>query len=93
MTATGERRLRLLRNVADTLGTSWSDAQKQRYDLAVARSSLAFFRGADIPVVPGPIPALVSDVRFTVDMSGVPSVQPSEVRSSSGLFAAAVPEG
>jgi hypothetical protein len=74
-----------------TLGVGWSDAMEESYDLELATESLQFFDSADIPKIDGPIPATVSDVRFTSDLSTVPHLPADSMVSAGGLFAAVVP--
>ncbi len=59
-----------------TLGANWSDAMEECFDLELATESLQFFDAADIPKINGPIPATVSDVRFTSDISAAPPLNP-----------------
>jgi Putative PD-(D/E)XK family member, (DUF4420) len=76
-----------------TLGASWSDAMEECFDLELATESLKFFDSADIPKLDGPIPANVSDIRFTSDISGALPVSVDALMTGGGLFAAAVPAG
>jgi hypothetical protein len=74
-----------------TLGTSWSDAMEECFDLELASESLRFFDSAAIPKVEGPIPTSVGDVRFTSDLSAAQPVSIDELRAAGGLFACAAP--
>jgi hypothetical protein len=74
-----------------TLGASWSDAMEECFDLELAAESLQFFDSADIPKIDGPIPATVSDIRFTSDMSAMSPFMLDSLKSAGGLFAAAIP--
>jgi Putative PD-(D/E)XK family member, (DUF4420) len=74
-----------------TLGTSWSDAMDECFDLELATESLQFFDHAHVPTIAGPIPTTVSDVRFTSDMSRSSPLGSDPLISAGGLFAAVVP--
>jgi len=74
-----------------TLGASWSDAMEECFDLELAEESLRFFDSADIPKINGPIPATVSDIRFTSDVSAALPLTSEGLQSAGGLFAAVVP--
>ena len=63
--------LKLHEVVASTLGTSLSESMQVTFDPRLAATSLEFFDLREIPAVRGPLPPSVSDVRFTVDMSGL----------------------
>jgi len=74
-----------------TLGASWVDAMEECFDLELASESLQFFDSVSIPKIDGPLPATVSDVRFTSDLSGSPPVGSEALKAAGGLFAAAIP--
>lgn len=76
-----------------TLGANWSDAMDECFDLQLAKDSLQFFDAADIPKIDGPIPATVSDVRFTSDISAAPPMSAETLMSAGGLLAAAAVRG
>jgi len=73
-----------------TLGNGWSEALDERFDLELARSSLQFFDGTQVPR-PGDIPMPVSDVRFISDLSALSRLPDPELSAAGGLLAAAVP--
>lgn len=58
---------RLRTVVADTLGETVLYAMEWRFDLDVARSSIAFYDPAAVPAVRPPLPSGVSAVRFVSD--------------------------
>lgn len=76
-----------------TLGSSWMEAMEERFDSELAAESLQFFDSLLIPKVDCLIPASVSDIRFTSDLSGVPVLDSVSLRTFGGLFAASVPAG
>ncbi|MDF2369331.1 MAG: PD-(D/E)XK motif protein [Rhizobiaceae bacterium] len=63
--------LKLHQVVASTLGSSLSESLQVSFDPRLAATSLEFFDLREIPALRGPLPPSVSDVRFTVDMSGL----------------------
>jgi hypothetical protein len=74
-----------------TLGSGWSDAMEECFDLELAAESLRFFDSVDIPKIDQPIPATISDIRFTSDVSAAEPLSSDTLISAGGLFAAAVP--
>jgi hypothetical protein len=63
--------LKLREVVASTLGSALRDAFDSGFDMRLAESSLRFFRTTDIPAIRGNVPAGVSDVHFTSDLSAL----------------------
>jgi hypothetical protein len=61
---------RLVRGVAQALGSEVTEWSKMRYDTSRAAESLRLVRGDAVPR-PGAPPPQVSDVRFVVDLTGV----------------------
>ena len=57
--------------VASTLGLALSDSLGVTFDQRLAESSLEFFDLRTIPAVRSHLPPRVSDVRFSVDLSGI----------------------
>jgi hypothetical protein len=76
-----------------TLGSSWQEAMEERFDAELALDSLRFFDSLQVPKIDGPIPVLVSDIRFASDLSGVPSMDTASMVEAGGLFAAALGTG
>jgi hypothetical protein len=76
--------------VALTLGTTWRAAMDERFDASVAEENLAYFWSDVIPRPPGTMPSEVTEVRFVADLSSCPSVSVDELRTGTGLRAAAV---
>lgn len=74
-----------------TLGAGWNDTMEESFDVELASQSLLFFDSTDIPKIHGPISPAVSDVRFVSDMSSTNPLTTQSLRSTGGLFAAAVP--
>ena len=58
---------------ASTLGADWRLGHLDQFDHHAAESSLRFVQAASVPRVSPDIPSEVSDVRFVVDLSGVPA--------------------
>lgn len=80
--------LHLDRVVGLTLGSNWRHVADARFDRELAESSLAYFSSGDIPTIRLPVPAEVSTVRFTADLTNVSPVDVPRQRGTSGLFAA-----
>jgi hypothetical protein len=74
-----------------SLGSSWSDAIDESFDWELAAQSLAFFEAKTVPMVNGPLPVTVSDVRFRSDLSAVTPLQHEDLRAAGALFAAVAP--
>jgi hypothetical protein len=69
---------RLSETVATTLGEDWKAGLKRCFDVEMARESLQFYDGTAVPVVHGPIPPEISEVRFVADLGGSrPLVDPT----------------
>ncbi len=85
-----ELSLRFDRVLGVTLGNAWRDASENRFDEALAESSLHFFRADAVPAVSLPLPKEVTDVRFRADLTAVQPVEPAVLLSEGGLFGAAV---
>jgi hypothetical protein len=64
---------------------------EERFDFELASESLQFFDCGVIPKIDTAIPATVSDIRFTSDMSGISPLTLDSLKSAGGLFAAASP--
>lgn len=63
------------RTLALTLGSGLKVGMLECYDEKVARSSLALFEARDIPSVPVELPPEIGEVRFSVDLTFVRSLQ------------------
>ena len=82
-----ERRLgksRLLRDrmaarIAETLGDDWRKAHAHRFDTDAAVASLLVFDVGSIPRVGEDADACITDIEFTVDLSGLGAVDPSQL--------------
>lgn len=83
--------MHLQRAVAETLGREWRAALHASYDAELASESLRFFAVGDIPALAQQIPTAISDLRYTVDMSGVQALTSDELYSMGAIVAAAVP--
>jgi hypothetical protein len=77
------------RSVAATLGSALSASLELCFDRQLAEESWRWYRHTDIPSIPCPIPNEISEVRFVADLTGLPTVDAVEMKSSHGLFAAA----
>jgi len=82
---------RLQTIVADSLGNRWRDAREIKFSLEGARESLRIFDADSVPTIPQPIPPEVKDVRFTVDLSGVPHLELRDARARGDLFVQILP--
>lgn len=84
-------RLRVDELVASTLGAAWRESAAVRFSPASALSSLRFFRDSAIPCVERELPVEVSDVRFKVELDGVPPVDLETTTSISAFHKALAP--
>ena len=85
-----EQQLRIYRVVTLTLGDRWREFSLERFDRPEARNSLAFFRPSDIPMVNSDLPAGVSNVRFSADLTGKVPYSEQETRALGGIITSAV---
>ena len=76
-----------------TLGTDWDQIDEHRFDVAVARPELAFFKAEDIPRVSPAIPPEVSDVHFRSDLTRVPTMERDDWCRVGNLHRAIWPSG
>ena len=74
---------------ASTLGSGWAEAFSTRFDLEVAKESVAFFASQTIPSPHSPLPSGVSDVHFVSDLSYASPLAADRLRAMDGLVAAA----
>ena len=72
--------------IALTLGSNWRGASEARFDSKLGKDSLAFYETSTIPSVDPDVPSAVSGVRFQSDLTGVPSVNPSDYNEKGQLF-------
>lgn len=75
--------------VYQTLGNSWQRALDERFDLALAQESLAFFDSGQIPKPPLELPLGVSEVHFRSDLTCKMPIEAPRMESHGGLFRAA----
>lgn len=80
-------RLKVDQVCVGAVGDNWEAARACTFNKGAAGESLAYYDVADIPVVPVYLPAGVSDVRFTSDLSHAIPVS-AEVRTRSSLLKA-----
>ena len=85
------RLLRLYKVITLTLGDRWREAELEMFDRPAARQSLAFFRPSDIPMISPDLPAGVSNVRFSSDLTGKVPYSIREARALGGLISSTVP--
>lgn len=78
LTRSPQDMFRVEQTLASTLGADLPDALSFRFDFELACAELAFFDLRTIPAIRAENPPLVSQVRFTSDLS---STSPIEVRS------------
>ncbi|WP_407150452.1 PD-(D/E)XK motif protein [Bradyrhizobium sp. ORS 86] len=69
--------LRLRTIVADSLGDTLPQAMSWRFDQALARKSVCYYRSGDIPAIRPPLPDGVSSARFVSDLSGSRPIDPA----------------
>jgi hypothetical protein len=86
----GELAQKLVVGVAHALGSDFVAWDGDRFDEAIARDQCRFLRADTIPRMADP-PPQITDVRFTVDLAGVPAMPLSELESLGDLVAAARP--
>jgi len=87
-----ELSLRFDRVLGLALGSAWRNASENRFDEALAGSSLQFYRADSVPAVALPLPREVTDVRFRADLTAVEPVDPAVLLSEGDLISAAVRE-
>lgn len=83
--------LKLYEIIASTLGASVPESMRVTFDPHLAESSLQFFDLREIPAIRGNLPPRVSDVRFTVDMSGLLPLSEEVLVDRDALFWDLVP--
>lgn len=86
-----ESALRVDHVVAESLGDGVVAALDTSYDEESATDSISFISIHDVPRVPGPLSPAISDVHFSVDLSGLPLALVPPVASGGTLFSAAKP--
>jgi len=74
--------------LAASLGSSWRSASTTRFDVYMARQSLAFFDGATVPTITANIPREVTNVSFVSDLSSIQPLSRTVLRRSGGLWTA-----
>jgi hypothetical protein len=89
--SSGESALRVDQVVSESLGDGLVAALDTAYDEESAAESISFISVEDVPRVPGPLSPAISDVHFSVDLSGVPLAPVPPVESGGALFSAAKP--
>jgi hypothetical protein len=78
------------RIVFQSLGSGWRRALDERFDLELAKESLAFFDPSQVPRLSQEVPVGISEVRFRSDFSGRLPIETQELESEGGLFRAAL---
>lgn len=91
LAATPELVLRTDEIVTSTLGDVWKESLLLRYDWQTAKASIRFYAMESIPSVGHDLPPAISDVRFSVDLSGVQTIEWQTVKEHGGLMRAACP--
>lgn len=75
--------------VARTLGSSLEQSMVIKFDYLIASDSLVYFYQMDIPrILPDYIPIEISELKFRVDLSNVPAIDISSIKSKGLLFSA-----
>ena len=73
--------------IIQTLGSSINSISEVFFDLKQAEDSLRFFDSNDIPTIPcTAVPSCVSDVKFSVDLSGIKPLKASSSLCQRKLF-------
>lgn len=90
MPDTPEAKWRLQQICTETLGEDWDKLRPVRFATNKARESLRWYRATDVPSVSRVIPAQVSHVRFTVDLSDVPPLRAGDAHVLGSLARALV---
>jgi hypothetical protein len=81
-------RNRLLQVLAIGLGRDWRKAERVAFDPDGASTALRLYDAKAIPKVEPSLPVEVSDVRFTSELTEVPSLSRIDVMRKGGLFEA-----
>lgn len=84
--------LRMESVVAATLGSTLRTSIAECFDLERANESLRYFDARTIPRVPDPVPHALSDLRFVVDLGGVPTVAPDDLATGPEALISCLPE-
>lgn len=79
--------VRLWSLVAATLGQDWERALGATFDANLARQSLAFYHGDEVPKISDPQPHEVSSIEFISDMGGARPLRKVDLRKEGALFA------
>jgi hypothetical protein len=87
-----QAQLKLRTVVANSLGAALPAALHMRFDTALARSTLCFFKAEDIPAIRPPIPGGVSAVRFRSDLTNISPVSMDHLAMSCANLAHLLPE-
>lgn len=85
----GERRAlrdRLAARIAQTLGEDWQRAHSRRFDVDAAIASLLVFDARSVPRVGEDADPSITDVEFTVDLSGCPFIPLTQLIARGSLF-------
>ncbi len=82
-----ELKEKIFQIVSKTLGNTFEQTTKIKYDYALAKNSLRFYRHQDISKVERTnIPERVSEVKFKSDLTFVPAIQLLTFQKNSKLF-------
>lgn len=84
--------LKLHEIVAATLGTELSHSLEVSFDPRLAESSLMFFDLREIPAIRSSLPARVSNVHFSVDLSGLVPLSEKDLVDRDPCFREIIPE-
>lgn len=80
---------KLSRIVYATMGNALEQALKLRFDYQIAKDSIAIYRHQDVPKISEEhIPTMLSDVRFTADLSKSDETQLADLSNKGELFSA-----
>lgn len=82
--------LRIDQVIGLTLGENWRYASEERFDQALAQTSLTFFEAEVVPALEWDIPPGISEVRFKADLTGKPPANLRDYRAKGGLYQAII---
>lgn len=82
-----ELKEKIYRIVSKTLGNTFEQTTKIKYDYDLAKNSLRFYRHQDISKIERiNIPQRVSEVKFKSDLTEIINIIPNDIKNSGTLF-------
>ncbi len=86
-----ELRRRLETIVTRSLGRDWRDGSATRFSEDRARGELRLYDAGQLPRLPGPLPAEITQVRYVLDFSTTSPLRSAALRATAPFFADALP--